>query len=87
MELCRPLPWLDDKPQLGDFRRELVGQIKAVVQKKPHQRRRNAHERSKYRQREKDVATCQLLLTGSFIRGMGRGMMPEISIPLEEGSC
>ena len=24
MELCRPLPWIaDDKPRLGDFRREL----------------------------------------------------------------
>lgn len=34
MELCRPLPWLDDKPRLGDFRRELIGQIKTVVQKK-----------------------------------------------------
>ena len=34
MELCRPLPWIDnDKPRLGDFRRELVGQLKATVQK------------------------------------------------------
>lgn len=34
MELCRPLPWLDnDKPKLGDFRRELIGQLKGVVQK------------------------------------------------------
>ncbi|WP_407732688.1 TIGR01620 family protein [Pseudocitrobacter faecalis] len=34
MELCRPLPWIDnDKPRLGDFRRELVGQLKGVVQK------------------------------------------------------
>ena len=34
MELCRPLPWLDnDKPRLGDFRRELVGQLKATLQK------------------------------------------------------
>ncbi|MBX9444236.1 TIGR01620 family protein [Dickeya chrysanthemi] len=28
MELCRPLPWLDDKPRLGDFRRELIGRIR-----------------------------------------------------------
>lgn len=34
MELCRPLPWLEDKPQLGDFRRELIGQIKTLLQKK-----------------------------------------------------
>ncbi|MBP2171563.1 putative membrane protein [Erwinia toletana] len=33
MELCRPLPWLeDDKPRLGDFRRELIGQLKDTVQ-------------------------------------------------------
>ena len=34
MELCRPLPWLEeDKPRLGDFRRELIGQVKETVQK------------------------------------------------------
>ena len=34
MELCRPLPWLeDDKPKLGDFRRQLVGQLKEALQK------------------------------------------------------
>lgn len=34
MELCRPLPWLeDDKPRLGDFRRELIGQLKESLQK------------------------------------------------------
>ncbi|WP_409075678.1 YcjF family protein [Pantoea sp. C3] len=34
MELCRPLPWLEeDKPRLGDFRRELVGQLKEALQK------------------------------------------------------
>ncbi|WP_409310886.1 TIGR01620 family protein [Pectobacterium sp. B1J-3] len=33
MELCRPLPWLDDKPRLGDFRRELIGQVKDTLQK------------------------------------------------------
>jgi len=34
MELCRPLPWLEeDKPRLGDFRRELVGQLKASLAK------------------------------------------------------
>lgn len=36
MELCRPLPWLeDDKPRLGDFRRQLIGQLKETLQKKP----------------------------------------------------
>ncbi|SLM63557.1 Membrane protein YcjF [Dickeya aquatica] len=29
MELCRPLPWIDDKPRLGDFRHELLGIIRA----------------------------------------------------------
>ena len=34
MELCRPLPWIaDDKPRLGDFRRELIGQLKETLQK------------------------------------------------------
>lgn len=34
MELCRPLPWLEtDKPRLGDFRRELVSQLKASLAK------------------------------------------------------
>ncbi|WP_315710530.1 TIGR01620 family protein [Brenneria uluponensis] len=33
MELCRPLPWLDDKPRLGDFRRELIGRVKAIMHK------------------------------------------------------
>ncbi|MEZ3500449.1 TIGR01620 family protein [Pantoea sp. KPR_PJ] len=34
MELCRPLPWLEnDKPRLGDFRRELVVQLKETLQK------------------------------------------------------
>ncbi|GLR09259.1 TIGR01620 family protein [Mixta theicola] len=28
MELCRPLPWIDDRPKLGDFRRELLNQFK-----------------------------------------------------------
>lgn len=28
MELCRPLPWLDDKPKLADFRKELMRQLK-----------------------------------------------------------
>ncbi|EKN4747170.1 TPA: YcjF family protein [Yersinia enterocolitica] len=35
MELCRPLPWLgDDKPKLGDFRRQLMGQLKNTLPKK-----------------------------------------------------
>ncbi|TLV08759.1 TIGR01620 family protein [Klebsiella indica] len=34
MELCRPLPWIaDDKPRLGDFRRELISQLKETLQK------------------------------------------------------
>ncbi|MCC3734184.1 YcjF family protein [Rouxiella badensis] len=34
MELCRPLPWLEgDKPRLGDFRSELVGKLKATMNK------------------------------------------------------
>ncbi|MGM3176272.1 YcjF family protein [Dickeya lacustris] len=28
MELCRPLPWLDDKPRLGDFRHELLNLVR-----------------------------------------------------------
>jgi putative membrane protein len=32
MELCRPLPWLEDRPKLGDFRRELIGQLKRSLQ-------------------------------------------------------
>ena len=32
MELCRPLPWLEeDKPRLGEFRRELLGQLKETL--------------------------------------------------------
>lgn len=34
MEVCRPLPWLeDDKPKLGDFRRQLLTQMKETLQK------------------------------------------------------
>ncbi|HBI4825853.1 TPA: DUF697 domain-containing protein, partial [Salmonella enterica subsp. enterica serovar Pullorum] len=34
MELCRPLPWIDnDKPRLGDFRCQLIGQLKETLQK------------------------------------------------------
>lgn len=34
MELCRPLPWLeDDKPRLGDFRRDLISQLKETLPK------------------------------------------------------
>ncbi|MEA1064943.1 TIGR01620 family protein [Erwinia sp. HR93] len=34
MALCRPLPWLeDDKPKLGDFRRQLLSRLKESVQK------------------------------------------------------
>ncbi|WP_413738811.1 YcjF family protein [Sodalis sp. RH21] len=35
MELCRPLPWLDgDKPRLGDYRREIIGQLRAMMDRK-----------------------------------------------------
>lgn len=34
MELCRPLPWLEnDKPRLGDFRRQLMVQLKETFSK------------------------------------------------------
>lgn len=34
MELCRPLPWLeDDKPRLGDFRRDLIAQLRNSLHK------------------------------------------------------
>lgn len=33
MELCRPIPWLNDKPRLADFRKELIGQLKGVLTK------------------------------------------------------
>ncbi|TKI08093.1 TIGR01620 family protein [Martelella alba] len=33
MELCRPLPWLDDdKPRLGDYRRELLERLKSLLE-------------------------------------------------------
>lgn len=36
MELCRPLPWIDgDKPRLGDYRREIIGQLRAMAARKP----------------------------------------------------
>ena len=31
MELCRPLPWIEDKPRLSDFRRQLIGQLKNAI--------------------------------------------------------
>lgn len=34
MELCRPLPWLEnDKPRIGDFRKQLLGQLKEAFSK------------------------------------------------------
>lgn len=40
MELCRPLPWIDDdKPRLGDFRRQLIGQVKETLQRQNAQRK------------------------------------------------
>ncbi|WP_237386306.1 YcjF family protein [Xenorhabdus sp. Sc-CR9] len=35
MELCRPLPWIDgDKPKLGDFRHQLLTQLKSTLSMK-----------------------------------------------------
>ncbi|NIG88307.1 YcjF family protein [Serratia symbiotica] len=35
VELCRPLPWLEgEKPKLGDFRSELIGQLKDRLKKR-----------------------------------------------------
>lgn len=34
MELCRPLPWIEDKPRLADFRHQLIGQLKNVIPSK-----------------------------------------------------
>ncbi|EPL6455988.1 YcjF family protein [Providencia rettgeri] len=34
MELCRPLPWIDNKPRLADFRHQLIGQLKNVIPNK-----------------------------------------------------
>ncbi|MDC9592063.1 YcjF family protein [Xenorhabdus sp. IM139775] len=32
MELCRPLPWIEgDKPKLGDFRHQLLAQLKSTL--------------------------------------------------------
>ncbi len=43
MELCRPLPWIDDdKPRLGDFRRQLIGQVKETLQKAKRPAKNNA---------------------------------------------
>lgn len=34
MELCRPLPWMEgDKPKLGDFRTQLISQLKSKLPK------------------------------------------------------
>ena len=41
MELCRPLPWIDDdKPRLGDFRRQLIGQVKEDAAKRQNAQRK-----------------------------------------------
>ncbi|EKT57430.1 YcjF family protein [Providencia sneebia] len=34
MELCRPLPWINDKPRLSDFRGQLLSQLKAAIPNK-----------------------------------------------------
>lgn len=34
MELCRPLPWIDDKPRLADFRGQLISQLKNAIPRK-----------------------------------------------------
>ncbi|WP_345827627.1 TIGR01620 family protein [Erwinia sp. HDF1-3R] len=36
MELCRPLPWMaGDKPRLGDFRRDLITELKETLRRNP----------------------------------------------------
>lgn len=40
MELCRPLPWMDgDKPRLGDFRKELIDQLKRALPNKKDEKK------------------------------------------------
>ncbi len=35
MELCRPLPWTgNDRPRMGDFRREIIGQLQEALRAK-----------------------------------------------------
>ena len=34
MELCRPIPWIENKPRLADFRHQLIGQLKSVIPNK-----------------------------------------------------
>ncbi len=42
MELCRPLPWMEgDKPRLGDFRAELLSQLRDSLKKKTADNSRN----------------------------------------------
>lgn len=56
MEVCRPLPRIDgDKPRLGDFRRELIGQLKETLNK-------NLLSEVLFTNR----AGCQYLLTATF---------------------
>ncbi|ELY3455695.1 TIGR01620 family protein [Cronobacter sakazakii] len=39
MELCRPLPWTeDDKPRLGDFRRQLLSEVKVTLLKQKREK-------------------------------------------------
>lgn len=36
MELCRPIPWQqNEKPRMGDFRTELIGQLRSAMKKQP----------------------------------------------------
>lgn len=39
MELCRPLPWIENKPRLADFRHQLIGQLKNVIPSKKIKRK------------------------------------------------
>ncbi len=71
MELCRPLPWIDDdKPRLGDFRRQLIGQVKETLQKAKRPAKNNAisgADRISLRRSARFPSLCQCLLTETFL--------------------
>ncbi|MDR0219293.1 MAG: YcjF family protein [Enterobacteriaceae bacterium] len=48
MELCRPLPWIEgDKPKLGDFRHQLISQLKSTLATKPKSADNNINTNAK----------------------------------------
>ena len=55
-ELRSALPWIDDdKPRLGDFRRQLIGQVKETLQKEVFPDLRIAPIHGKMKPKEKDA--------------------------------